>query len=137
MSFNLVTEAAANVVLLVEDDTALRFELADLLRAEHLTVLGASDALEAMNLIREHDGLIDWLITDIQLGGISGAHVAFEYRFQNPTRPIVFITGYDEPPELARITGTILLRKPFTKEAFLEAIERVRQQEAGPGTLGL
>jgi CheY-like chemotaxis protein len=136
VSFNLVTEAAASVVLLVEDDAVLRFELAELLKAENLTVLEASNALEAMNLIREHDGLIEWLITDIQLGGISGAHVAFEYRFQNPTRPIVFITGYDEPTELARMTGTVLLRKPFTKSAFLAAIEHVRG-DAGPATLGL
>ena len=115
-------------VLLVEDDPLLRCDLAQAIKGSSYEVTEARDATEALNLIRERGNSLDVLVTDYQLGEISGIHVAFEFRFQNPLRPIVFITGHALPGDVKRMSGVRYLRKPFPHEALLEAIN----SEPGP-----
>jgi DNA-binding response OmpR family regulator len=122
---NLISPA----VLLVEDDPLLRLDLAGVLRRRGFRVIEAADAAKALELIRTLGSSIAWLITDYHLGGISGVHVAFEYRFQNPLRPIIFITGRELPEDVRRMSGVVYLRKPFTHDALADAMGSL---SAGP-----
>ena len=132
----IASEASANFVLLVEDDEVLREELARALRLSSFRVLTAGSALKALELVREYDGLIDWLVTDVELGEMSGVHVAFEYRFMNPTRPIVFLTGFDRPSAVASMSGSTLLQKPFSAAELVGILDRFRDAVQGD-TIGL
>jgi CheY-like chemotaxis protein len=109
-------------VLLVEDDPLLRLDLVQSLGEAGFGVIQAEDAPKALDLIRQFGSSLAWLITDYELGGISGIHVAFEYRFQNPLRPIVFITGHDLPADVRRMSGVAYLRKPFEHEELIAAM---------------
>lgn len=85
-------------------------------------MIEAGDATEALDLIREHGASIDCLITDYQLGAISGIHVAFEYRFQHPLQPIIFITALEQPADVRRMSGVVFLRKPFSHDDLFAAM---------------
>ncbi|MBM0206515.1 response regulator [Micromonospora sp. STR1s_5] len=122
--------AVRKSVLLVEDDGFLRGDLAEALKTGGFVVVEAQDALEALALIRERGNSLDFLITDYQLGDISGIHVAFEYRFQNPLRPIVFITGHDLPADIRRMSGVAYLRKPFAHESLIAAMRSLKAADS-------
>jgi DNA-binding response OmpR family regulator len=120
----------SRTILLVEDDPLLRHDLYEALTDAGFAVRQASDAPEALDMIRESGCSIGLLITDYQLGAMSGVHVAFEFRFQNPLRPIIFITGHDLPSDMRRMSGVMYLRKPFSREDLSAALESLCENEA-------
>ena len=118
------------LVLIVEDDGFLLAALASALKAAGFDVIEARDAPEALDLIRLRGKAVQWLVTDYQLGLVSGIHVAFEFRFQHPTRPIVFITARELPDDMKRMSGVIYLPKPFLPGALVSLMETLRANEA-------
>jgi signal transduction histidine kinase len=100
------------VILVVEDDTAVRHACVEILRELDYEVLEAPDAMEAFRLIADHGG-IDLLFTDLGLpGGVSGRALADAARNVDPGIRVLFTTGYDHV-ELTNRMNTALLRKPF------------------------
>jgi DNA-binding response OmpR family regulator len=84
-------------VLLVEDDTAVRLTLADLLEDAGFDVLEASDAEDAWALIADPAQHIDILVTDLNLGpGDNGLVLAANARSHLPNLQIVYATGSPE-----------------------------------------
>lgn len=89
-------------------------------------MLEAETGEAALELLRLYDGVIDWLFTDIRLpGAIDGWHVAFEYRFHHPMRPVVYTTGY-APDEDRRVENSVMLRKPYRLAQAVAAFENLR-----------
>ncbi len=111
------------VVLLVEDEELLRATVSEALQDRGFTVVEAFDGEDALAILRENGGDIDWLFTDIRLPGtINGWHVAFAFRFIHPLRPVIYATGWsqDLPPSVA---GSVFFRKPYDLEQVLEALQ--------------
>jgi len=114
-------------VIVVEDDAKIRKVLAlHLNRAGHL-VDDASNAKEAMALIR---GRTDYalLISDIRLGdGTTGIELIAEARAERPRLPAILITGFADELEDARpfLEGVPTLRKPFKTKDLLLAVSRM------------
>jgi CheY-like chemotaxis protein len=116
-------EARHPVVLLVEDEPLLRATVAEALQVRGFTVVEAFNGEEALEILRERGGDIDWLFTDIRLpGAIDGWHVAFAFRFIHPLRPVIYATGWSQelPPSVA---GSLFFRKPYDLEQILEALQ--------------
>jgi CheY-like chemotaxis protein len=87
-------------ILLVEDDTAVRLVLAELMEDLGLQVLEAADAEEALDLLDQPPGTITVLVTDLNLGpGENGLILAARARRRLPELRIVYATG---SPELVR-----------------------------------
>ena len=114
-------------VLLVEDEILLRETIAESLADEGFDVLQAATGEEALLLIRSETDSIDWLITDIRLPGVlDGWHVAFEFRFLHPLRPVIYVTGFTSPmPPL--VSGSMFLRKPYDIEQVKAALRKLTQ----------
>lgn len=120
------------VVLVVDDDDFMREITTDILRDLGYGVLQASDgdaALEAVN-----DGsIIDVLLTDVVMIGMSGPELAHQVHVLRPLMPIVFMSGY---ADLANAEGDQslrqLIRKPFRPDDLRVSIEtalaRTRRQ---------
>ena len=85
-------------VLLVEDDVLIRMMTAEMLENIGLSVLEASSAGEALDILK--DQLVDILLTDVGLPGISGIDLAARARSENPALRIVFATGNNSVPGL-------------------------------------
>ncbi|MHB2169181.1 response regulator [Alsobacter sp. R-9] len=112
-------------VLLVEDEALLRETTQEGLEEEGFAVIAAPDGEAALGLMRQYGKDIDWLFTDIRLPGtLGGWHVAFEFRFLHPLRPVLYATAYadDLPP---MVSGSVVLRKPYVLSEVVEALQRL------------
>jgi CheY-like chemotaxis protein len=111
---------AGETVLLVDDETAVREPVAEMLRGLGYRVLEAYDGPSALRILRGAARL-DLLVTDVGLpNGMNGWQVAEAVRQQQPSLPVLFITGYSGtvlPP------GVAVIRKPFDFDTLARRIQ--------------
>jgi CheY-like chemotaxis protein len=65
----------------------------------------------------------DAAVLDVLIPQISGDAVAARLKQLQPDLPIVLMTGADK--NFAATTGLPVLRKPFTKEELIDAVDRM------------
>jgi len=118
-------------VLLVEDDSDLRYLEQQALEMDGYTVLAAHDGPEALRIADQHVGPIGLLITDLIIPGIGGQGLARRLRATRRELKVLYVSGYaDQKTLAAHDPGVPLLRKPFRLDG-LRAL--VRELLAGPG----
>jgi two-component system cell cycle sensor histidine kinase/response regulator CckA len=105
------------VVLLVEDEDAVRTFAARALRNKGYTVLEANSGEQALALAGDGDKKIDLLVSDVVMPVVDGPTLARRIRLTRPDLKIIFISGYaedafrrypDTPPDIS------FLAKPFS-----------------------
>lgn len=119
------------VVLIVDDDDAVRAITADILAGLGYTVLQASGGEEALALL-DNDGTIDVLLTDVVMPGMNGPALARRVRSSRPQLPIIFISGYAEPEEIVGEQLGRLVRKPFIGNDLRKQIEEAIDEARAP-----
>ena len=115
---------SSNVIMIVEDDEAIREGIRILLGGEGYTVLEAASGEEAL---RDMNDAVDLVILDIMLPGISGLKVCEELR-KTSNVPVLFLTAKSqESDKTIGLTagGDDYLAKPFS---YAELIARVKAQ---------
>ena len=115
------------VILIVDDDDAVRTTTADILSGLGYTVLQAPGGSEALALL-DSNTPIDVLLTDVAMSGMSGPALARHVHALRPQLPIIFISGYAEPDEIAGEELRRLVRKPFTMSDLRTQIEDAIEQ---------
>ena len=117
-------------ILLVDDDHDLREVVAAILAEPGYTVLTATDGYEALRILV--DRVVDLLITDIQMPGITGFELARQAKLMRPSLHVIYLSGRaSKPDRLGPIYG-LLLRKPVRGGDLLHMVER----ELGQGAAG-
>lgn len=118
----------SGVVLLVEDESALRALVRCMLEAGGYTVLEAADVNEALNLGATYGAPIDLLLTDMVMPGMSGKKLAEHLlRLLRKETKVLYMSGYTDEiiaqgdPEQ---TPTAFIQKPFTSETLLSAMRQ-------------
>jgi PAS domain S-box-containing protein len=111
------------VVLVVEDDAAVRRMTGDRLRAlgyAPIMVAGAEAALATLAGGQD----VDLVFTDMMMpDGRTGLELARELRSFRPGLPVLMTTGYaGEMLDVERVDGLPLIRKPYRQEDLSEAI---------------
>jgi CheY-like chemotaxis protein len=81
-------------ILVVEDESAVRDVVAQMLVARNFRVLVAADGHEALRLLQDH--AVDLMLTDIMMPGLSGYELALRARGLRPSVRILYTTGNDE-----------------------------------------
>jgi two-component system cell cycle sensor histidine kinase/response regulator CckA len=109
-------------VLLLEDETALRDVVKDILEEHGYTVLLAPDGATALQIADEHEAPIHMLIADVIMPGMNGREAAEAITAIRPDVKILFVSGYTG--EAIRQCGGLhgdaaFLSKPFTSAALL------------------
>ncbi len=116
------------VVLVVEDDETVREMAGESLTALGYSVMTASDARIALDLLR-YPERIDILFSDVVMpGGMNGAQLADEARLLRPNLKVLLTSGYT-----ATATGGVrelpadvaLLRKPYLREDLAAKLQSV------------
>ena len=104
-------------VLLVDDLEMLRKMLRDFLKSLGMEVLEASTAQEAIQIAHSHRGIIDLLLTDLQMPEMSGWKVAKKISELEPDIYIIYMSGGISPQEWRhhheRVAPSHFLQKPF------------------------
>ncbi len=111
-------------ILLVEDDSALRFIIRDNLEVHHYEVDVAEDGDAALDLY--HSRVYSLIILDVMLPRKDGFSVAREIRKTNTHIPIIFLTARSMTEDkIAGLTlgGDDYITKPFSMEELLLKIK--------------
>ncbi|MBA3394619.1 MAG: response regulator [Deltaproteobacteria bacterium] len=112
-------------VLVADDEPSVRATVRRLLERRGATVVLAVDGLEAEARLRaESFGLI---VLDVMMPGRTGHEVLVTARAEQPTTPVVLMSGYTEKirGEGSEEEADAFLEKPFTAKALDETIDRV------------
>lgn len=94
-----ILEESNHNILIVDDVTSNLTLLESFLKSPHITIFKASSAMDAMQIVFEHE--IHLLILDVQLPQIGGYDLA-RYLKQNTftkSIPIIFLTAFNKEPE--------------------------------------
>jgi CheY-like chemotaxis protein len=116
------------VVLLVEDDSAVRALAGRVLRVHGYTVLEAANGAEALRIGQAHAGPIDLVLTDVVMPRMSGKELATQLAAQRPAVKMVFMSGYTDNALFhhGQLEGDVeFLHKPFTPAALAGIVRRV------------
>jgi len=118
------------VVLLVEDEPAVRGLFAMCLRKDGYFVMEASNGSEALAIV-EQTGRVDLVVTDVVMPVMKGTELAQRLREKFPTLRFIFVSGYVVHDELG--PNAELLQKPFLKGDLLKRVVAVLGP-AGPAS---
>jgi CheY-like chemotaxis protein len=108
------------VVLLADDEDAVRWVGRRFLEADGWVVLEAVDGLEALHIIERLTGRLDLVITDLNMPRVSGRELAEVLSVFRPGLPVLGVTGF-----LSAVTHDRrlpILPKPFTAGSLLQAV---------------
>ncbi len=114
------------VILLVEDEEAVRAFGARALRSRGYTVLEAASGVEAMAIIEETTEKLDLVVSDVVMPEMDGPTLLGELRKTHPDLKVIFVSGYAEEafkknlPEGAQFA---FLPKPFSLKQLIEAVK--------------
>jgi PAS domain S-box-containing protein len=116
---------SGEVVLVVEDDAAVRRMTADRLTALGYATVVVSGAEAALSVLAQGRH-VDLVFTDMMMpDGRTGLELAREVRSIRPDLPILMTTGYaGEMIDVELIDGLPLIRKPYRQEELSRAIRR-------------
>lgn len=117
-------EEASRMILLVEDEDTVRKVIERLLVKLGYGVVAASDAEEAIDLFEELDDVVDLVLTDVVMPGLTGVEMAQVLKRRRPDMKFLFTSGYTSkelgsnpqaPPEP-------FLPKPFSMEELSRSV---------------
>jgi CheY-like chemotaxis protein len=117
-------------VLVVDDDTVFRDQLAELLSEEGHQVAVAGSVPKALEWLGQEEA--DVVLTDLKMPRHSGLELLKEVRGRWPRTRVVLITGFatvDTALEAMKSGAFDYVRKPFRIEQLRETLSLVQQQQ--------
>lgn len=116
-------------VLLVDDETKFRANLADRLKLRDYEVVEAQNGEEAIRLAR-NDLDIDVIVLDRKMPGMSGEQTLSEIKTFRPAVQIIMLTGHgsmESAMETGRLEAYGYLQKPCEIDELITMIEKARE----------
>jgi two-component system cell cycle sensor histidine kinase/response regulator CckA len=116
------------VVLVVDDRHEVRTLTCGMLERLGYRTLGAESGTDAIATVRQHQGAIPLLLTDVVMPGMNGWELAESLRQSHPQLKVIFMSGYTDQvlSETGRLDPSIVyLQKPFTLTQLDEVLRRV------------
>lgn len=124
MSRSAASGAKTLVVLFVEDEFFIRYDIATCLRDAGYVVIESTSGEQAIALARSETS-IDMVFTDINLGGpVSGWEVAECFRRERPDIPLLYMSGDRINPERL-LPGSLFVAKPAQHSDILVACHQL------------
>ncbi len=115
------------VVLVVEDETAVRSLVVDVLEELGYRALEAVDGPSGLKVLQSRRR-IDLLVSDIGLPGLNGRQLADAAREHRPDLKVLFMTGYAENATIANgflDPGMSMITKPFAIDTLATRIRGI------------
>jgi signal transduction histidine kinase len=122
-------KGGTETLLIVEDEASLRNLARTVLEKRGYKVLLASDGLDGLRAVREHQGTpISLVITDVIMPGMNGKVMADKLVADHPGLKILFTSGYTDDaiaPEGVLDPGLHLLLKPHTPATLARKVREL------------
>jgi signal transduction histidine kinase/ActR/RegA family two-component response regulator len=117
------TDAQRQRILLVEDDDSVAQLVEEMLRELGYDVRRASEAVAAMDVLR-NDGAFDLVFSDMVMpGDVGGLDLARDVARLRPDLPVILTTGYSAAAAAAANEGRRVLIKPYRIEALATELD--------------
>src|SRR2546426_3028765 len=130
-------EGTSMKILVADDDSVLRAELAGLLRDDGHDVVGASDGGEALRLVERES--FDAALLDLRMPKAFGLEVLHRLRVTRPGTAVVVITGQgtiDAAVEAMKAGATDFVEKPYEVDALRRTLRTVQEEQHARTLLG-
>jgi PAS domain S-box-containing protein len=131
-------QGGTEIILLVDDEDAVRRMLARGLRMGGYEVYEATNAQEAIAILQEEGAAIQLVVTDVAMPDMSGVELGNRAAVSWPRLPIIFVSGHPYEvvaPDPSLVAQGRFIQKPFTIERLLDKI-RHTLDESVPRSLG-
>ena len=113
-------------VLLAEDEETIRRLVGEVLTRGGYKVFAAPNGDEAIQLLTEHEGEIDLLLTDVVMPGMTGPDLARAAVRLSPDLRVLFTSGYtSEPDEAFEDPDVAFIGKPFLPKELVSKVREV------------
>lgn len=119
-------------ILVVDDETAIRYAVAKTLERANYWVESAASAEEALEKLEALDYTV--VLTDIRMPGISGVDLLAHIREHYPDVSVILMTGYaslQSAIESLRLGAHDYLIKPSRNRDIRESVERAVERAQG------
>ena len=124
-------------ILVADDDTTLREELAALLREDGHAIVTAADGREALRTVERES--FDVALLDLRMPKATGLEVLHRLRVVRPETAVVMITGegtIDAAVEALKGGAIDFVEKPYELEALRRTLLMVQEERAARALLG-
>jgi DNA-binding NtrC family response regulator len=115
----------AQVVLVIDDEEAVRDAVTDILEFVGMVVMSAVDGISGIELFRAHQEEIDLVLLDLSMPGLNGADTFDELRKINPAAKVILSSGYDEAEATRYFVGqgvVSFLQKPYNMPVLVKKV---------------
>jgi two-component system cell cycle sensor histidine kinase/response regulator CckA len=116
------------VVLLVEDEEAVRRGGKRMLETRGYTVHEAGSGVEALEIMDELNGAVDIVVSDVVMPEMDGPSLLRELRKTYPDMKFIFVSGYAEDAFARNLPADAkfgFLPKPFSLKQLAEAVREM------------
>ncbi len=123
------------VILLVEDEEAVRDLVRTILVAQGYEVVVAEDPQHAEDLACKFPGEIHLLLTDVVMPGASGRELAARIMKSRPGIRVLYMSGYTENVVTSGgllESGLVFIQKPFSPSVLIHKIREVLTHTTTP-----
>jgi len=123
-----IAPRGTETILVVEDDSAVRALVEEILGSVGYRVLAAEDGPGALRIAQQHGETIDLLLTDVVLPKMGGREVASNLKRLRSDIKVLFMSGYTghSAAQHGSLDSDVqFLPKPFSPDALCEKVRAV------------
>ncbi|MEZ4527555.1 MAG: PAS domain S-box protein [Desulfobacterales bacterium] len=128
---NIIKPPDAGVILLAEDEEAVRDMLIQTLERNGYSVIAAVNGSEAIHLYQEHQQRIDLALLDLVMPEIGGLKVLGKIKSADPELPVILMTGYSRnmlEKEMQLPSRCEMIQKPYSSKELLGKIRAMLEK---------
>lgn len=120
--------SSAPTILVVDDEPHVLKLMEAMLTHNGYRVLSARDGASAVRTFERHQGVVDLLLTDVIMEGMSGPMLADRLSALRPDLRVLFVSGYHDKQVVQKYVlekGFAFLPKPFTLESLTGKVREI------------
>ncbi len=120
------SNADSPVVLVVDDEEAIREAVRDILELVEIPAILAANGQEAIELFKQNQGRIKAILLDLRMPVMSGTETYQKLRELDTNVRIILSSGYDEKVATLNFDADgalMFLRKPYALDALLACVQ--------------
>jgi CheY-like chemotaxis protein len=95
-----MTKGSGELILVVEDELAVRLAVVESLRWMNYQVLQAADGGEALSILTEKGNRVQLILSDVVMPEMGGIALFHAVREQELNIPVILLTGHPKETEL-------------------------------------
>ncbi len=116
-------ESGRPVILVVDDESLIRWSLREKLAAAGYAVLEAESGPDALDVVSKES--VSLVLLDLSLPGLNGLGVLERVKKDRPSCPVILMTAYDSPGSVekaAALGAAHFVTKPFDFDRMVRLV---------------